>query len=101
LSIKRKRSFISRQHFYILPFNKVAGSVTLIHAPFRAYNFHFHCSNLFISFIAVKDFPAALDCFQQAITAPAQVVSAVVIESIKKARLVSLIYYGVALDIPK
>lgn len=49
----------------------------------------------------MKDFPTALEHFDQAITAPAQVVSAVVIECVKKAQLVSLIYSGSAHKLPK
>jgi PCI domain len=49
----------------------------------------------------VKDYRAALDSFMQAITLPAQAVSAVVVACIKMARLVNLIENGSALQIPK
>jgi hypothetical protein len=49
----------------------------------------------------VKDFSAALDHFLQAITLPAQALSAVVIQALKKARLVSLILSGTAFEVPK
>ena len=52
-------------------------------------------------FVGVRDYAAALDYFTQAIVLPAQAVSAVVVASLKMARLVSLIEYGIAFEIPK
>lgn len=52
------------------------------------------------SFIGVKDFPAALEAFTQAITMPANGLSAVVASCAKKAKLVSLIATGTAFGIP-
>ena len=52
-------------------------------------------------FVGVRDYSTALDYFTQAIVLPAQAVSAVVVASLKMARLVSLIEYGAAFEVPK
>ena len=52
-------------------------------------------------FVGVKDYITALDYLTQAIVLPAQAVSAVVVASLKMARLVSLIEHGIAYEVPK
>ena len=52
-------------------------------------------------FVGVKDYVTALDYLTQAIVLPAQAVSAVVVASLKMARLVSLIEHGTAYEVPK
>eukprot|EP01036_Dinobryon_divergens_P030923 gene30923-40247_t len=63
------------------------------------YLSYFYYSGL--CFIAVKDFPSALQAFLQAICAPASNLSQIVISAIKKARLISLIHDGQPFHIPK
>ena len=53
-----------------------------------------------IIFIAFNRFREALECFDQVMCTPAQIVSAVAVESIKKATLVSLLEHGTAYKIP-
>jgi len=54
-----------------------------------------------IIFIGVRDFAGASDSFMQILTTPAQAISAIAKEAFKKARLVSLIETGQALELPK
>ena len=70
------------------------------------YIYNFGCYHIIwpsctISFIAVKDFSSALQAFLQAICAPANNLSQIVISAIKKARLISLIHNGQPFHIPK
>jgi hypothetical protein len=53
------------------------------------------------SLIGLRKYAQALDYFMQAITLPAHAVSAVVVASLKAAKLVSLIELGTAFEIPK
>lgn len=55
----------------------------------------------FESFLGMRKFTAALDYFQQAITLPAQALSAIVIASLKASKLASLIESGTAFEVPK
>lgn len=56
---------------------------------------------IFLSFLGVRKFTAALDYFQQAITLPAQALSAIVIACLKASKLASLIESGTAYEVPK
>lgn len=49
---------------------------------------------LYCSFLQVKNYAAAVDHFQQAITLPAEILSGVVLACINKVKLVSLIWSG-------
>ena len=48
----------------------------------------------FHSFIAVKDYPAAMENFMQCVTTPANSLSYIVVCALKKAKLIALIYFG-------
>jgi hypothetical protein len=54
-----------------------------------------------ISYIAEKNFSKALECFEMIITAPANALSLIVVDAMKKAKLVSLITYGEKYTCPK
>lgn len=53
-----------------------------------------------ICYSATKDYQSAIRCFNQAITSPASVISAIVVACIKKVRLVCLIATGKDYELP-
>lgn len=52
------------------------------------------------SFTSVKDFTAALEAFTQVIVTPGNALSHVVVCSIQKAKLISLIHNGTVFSLP-
>jgi COP9 signalosome complex subunit 3 len=54
-----------------------------------------------IVYIAVKNFKKALECFNEVMSFPADILSAVCVEAYKKAVLVSLIENGKAYSFPR
>ncbi|KAI5058837.1 hypothetical protein GOP47_0027007 [Adiantum capillus-veneris] len=66
-----------------------------------AKDFLLYCYYGGMLYIGLKQFGKALECFHHAITAPATVLSAIVVESYKKFILVSLIHCGQVPAFPK